>query len=144
MAIIRTKLKNIITFNLNAQTQIAIKRNETKVEGLNKGQLSEGLKADGSEMPAYSAATVVAKRGRNAPVPASSTFNLQDSGALWIGMFVNAERSYMTITSNDPELSKKLNDNGLVNKDAFGLTPESKKILCDQILVPHFMTVLKR
>ena len=148
MGIIATKFKKILQFDLNQATKQAIDRNKQKVIDLNKQQLNDGLKADGKDMPSYSARSLEIKRAEGVRVPRNQSFSLKHSGDLQNAMFVKAENTYMEISSADPMLNKKLTDQvfprkRLENKDAFGLTPQSRTVLVEQILIPFYQLKFK-
>lgn len=148
MGIIATKLKGIIKFDINLATQEAVSRDKQKIINMNKQQLNDGLRSDGSEMPKYSRGSLVIKQLNGIRVPRNNSFSLKNkTGALQAGMFIKPERTFFEISSSDPKLNEKLTDQApgkvLDNKDAFGLTPNNKEILIELILIPFYQLKLK-
>ncbi len=148
MGIVANKLQNIIKFDLNQATKQVVAHDKQTIIDLNKKQLDEGLKADGSEMPKYSARSLAIKQQKGIAVPRNQSFNLKLTGKLQSGIFVKAENTFFEISSTDSELDKKLTEQfpgkELEDEDAFGLSEDSKNEFIQDKLIPGYQSKLLR
>lgn len=97
----------------------AIDRQADYMVELNRDQLEDGMRSDGSQLPPYSPATVEIK---NAKGQQTQPMNLRDTGS-WQGrLHVKKYDKYMEIISDDPKEGKLIERFG---ENIEGLTDEN-------------------
>ena len=113
-----------------------IEANSLFVEDLNRKQLGQGIRADGTPIgPYYTKNTVNIKKEKGQPF---DRVRLKDTGSFYEKIFVEVfAQSFMT-ESADPKSEELQQKYGNI----FGLTPENKLILAEHIK-PQFVDILK-
>lgn len=114
-----------------------IEQHEGLIEDLNRQQLEQGIRADGSAIePDYTRATVAIKQSKGQP---SDKVRLYDTGGFYGSLFVNLFNNAFAIEATDsktPELTAKYGDKIL------GLTP-AHRVLLVQTIKPQFIQRLR-
>lgn len=145
MGIIANKLRHIINFDIRTATRDAINSSKMEILNMNKEQLNSGESAINTPMPPYQINTLKRKQKKGKATP-NGAFNLRDSGKLQNQMVLEAGLTSFRITSNDPNLVKKLTDqkyNVVQDNQAFGLDAPNREVLNQMILIPFYHKRLK-
>jgi hypothetical protein len=108
-------------FELQQEVQEAIIETSTDMIVLNQGQMSLGLRSDGTEItPTYSDLTIMLKDEKGQE---SRWVTLKDKGDFWGDMFVDVGNNSYEMGSADAKAAKLEKKYG---KKVFGLSKESK------------------
>lgn len=103
-----------------------IKEHEDVITNMNTDQLFQGIRSDGSEMPAYSKASVEVYGKPDGPI------RLFDTGDFYRGFIVHAEKFPVLIDSTDSKTTMLVEGNKYkkgYGVQIFGLTKENKEDL---------------
>jgi hypothetical protein len=114
--------RRIQSFDLLQEVQDAVIETSADIITLNQGQMSLGVRADGTEItPTYSDLTIMLKDEKGQE---SRWVTLRDKGDFWNDMFVDVGNNSYEVGSADAKavsLEKKY------GKKIFGLTKESNR-----------------
>lgn len=114
--------RRLIGFELLQEVQDAVIDTSSDIITLNQGQMSLGVRADGSEItPSYSDVTIAIKEEKGQE---TRWVTLHDTGEFWSNMFVDVGNDSYEVGSADAKTAKLEKKYG--NK-IFGLTKESKR-----------------
>lgn len=114
--------RRLKTFDLIQEVQDAVADTSMDIITLNQGQMSLGVRADGTEItPTYSDLTIMLKDEKGQE---TRWVTLKDTGAFWGDMFVDVGNNSYEVGSADAKAAKLEKKYG---KKIFGLTKESKK-----------------
>lgn len=113
--------RRLKTFDLLQEVQDAVADTSMDIITLNQGQMSLGVRADGTEItPTYSDLTIMLKDEKGQE---TRWVTLRDTGAFWSDMFVDVGNNAYEVGSADAKAAKLEKKYG---KKIFGLTKESK------------------
>lgn len=108
-------------FELLQEVQEAVIETSPDIITLNQGQMSLGVRADGTEItPTYSDLTIMLKDEKGQE---SRWVTLRDTGAFWSDMFVDVGNDSYEVGSADAKAAKLEKKYG---KKIYGLTKQSK------------------
>jgi hypothetical protein len=108
-------------FELLEVVQESVIETSNEIITLNQGQMSLGVRADGTEItPTYSDVTIMIKDEKGQE---SRWVTLRDKGDFWDNMFVDVGNSSFEVGSADAKAAKLEKKYG---KKIFGLTKESR------------------
>lgn len=114
-----------------------IEQHDELIADLNRQQLEQGIRSDGSPIePDYTRATVAIKQSKGQP---TDKVRLYDTGSFYGSLFVNLFDNAFVLDATDskaPELTAKYGDKIL------GLTPANRALLV-QIIKPQFIQRLR-
>jgi hypothetical protein len=114
--------RRLKAFNLLQEVQDAVADTSLDIITLNQGQMSLGVRADGTEItPTYSDLTIMLKDEKGQE---TRWVTLKDTGAFWSDMFVDVGNSSYEVGSANAKAAKLEKKYG---KKIFGLTKESKR-----------------
>lgn len=117
-------------------TQV-IKANAAFIENLNRAQLYEGKRADGSDIsPDYTQTTEFIKQSKG---QRSDRVTLRDTGAFYESIFVEVFRDAFDLSADDPKTAEL---KAKYQPTILGLTEESKQKLIVHIR-PQFVVLLR-
>lgn len=109
-------------FELLEEVQESVIETSGEIITLNQGQMSLGVRSDGTEItPTYSDITIAIKEEKGQE---SRWVTLRDTSEFWNAMFVDVGNSSFEVGSADAKAAKLEKKYG---KKIFGLTRESKK-----------------
>lgn len=107
-----------MTFDIYILFQVAIRELKDELIALNKSQLKEGKRADGTNLPPYT--PQYAKRKRKPLRPKT----LYDTGDFYSGFDINFFKQYYEAFSRDP---KDAFITGIWGEEIYGLIDQSKE-----------------
>jgi hypothetical protein len=114
--------RRLKTFDLLQEVQDAVADTSSDIITLNQGQMSLGVRSDGTEItPTYSDLTIMLKDEKGQE---TRWVTLHDTGAFWSDMFVDVGNNSYEVGSADAKAAKLEKKYG---KKIFGLTKESKR-----------------
>ncbi len=114
--------RRLKSFDLLQEVQDAVADTSSDIITLNQGQMSLGVRSDGTEItPTYSDLTIMLKDEKGQE---TGWVTLHDTGAFWSDMFVDVGNNSYEVGSADAKAAKLEKKYG---KRIFGLTKESKK-----------------
>lgn len=104
------------------------------IADLNATQLSEGLRADGSEtLPSYSGTTVGVKKGKSGLSGITDRVTLYDTGAFYRGLYASVQGTEIEYGSRDGKADKLQEKYSTSKGSIFGLNEDSK----DELVTGH-------
>ena len=110
----------------------SVERHEPEFEAANKGQLYDGLRADGTEIePPYTAATVRIKLFKG---QIAGRVTLKDTGAFWDSIGVEVTTTSLAMVATDEKTQKLLAKYGPL---ALGLSDEAVEFYKRRQLLPE-------
>ncbi|WP_020603248.1 hypothetical protein [Spirosoma spitsbergense] len=114
-----------------------IEANSAFIENLNRAQLFDGKRADGSDItPDYTEYTVAVKQSKG---QRSDRVTVRDTGSFYESIFTEVFTEAFDLKADDPKTGELLGKYG----NLLGLMPESKEKLSNHIK-PQFVAVLKQ
>jgi hypothetical protein len=112
-----------------AIAEAAVAENVELIADLNATQLSQGLRADGSELlPSYADATVAAKRLAG---KVSDHVTLLDTGAFYRGLYAAVQGEQVEYGSRDSKADKLQEKYSTSKGSIFGLNEDSREDLIE-------------
>ncbi|MFD2936320.1 hypothetical protein [Spirosoma flavum] len=113
-----------------------VEANSAFIENLNRAQLFDGKRADGTDItPDYTEVTVFLKKEKG---QRSDRVTIRDTGAVYESIFTQVFSDSFELEADDPKVPALVAKYG----NLFGLTPESKDKLIAHIK-PQFIAKLK-
>lgn len=123
-------IEHLAKVDVGLSIQISIEETASDYTELQRGQLSKGMKADGTYLPDYSPSSVA--RGKPA-----GPIRLYDTGAFYSGMMVDVRETSFIITSADWKaglLENKWNPLGLADENGLKYKRALQPVLVKNIL----------
>lgn len=129
-------LKKVDIESIAAST---IEDNTDVIADLNATQLSQGLRADGSEtLPSYSGTTIQSKRGKPGLSGVSDRVTLFDTGSFYKGLYAAVQGTEIEYGSTDSKADKLQEKYSTSKGSIFGLNEDSKDELVTGYLEPDW------